>query len=458
MYCVIVGDIIRSKSLETTKRNESTDAISKILDYINSKYENDILANFGIVRGDAFEGVLFSQQMAPKIIQDIIMGLYDQDIRVRISAAMGELSVISSERNKADGPAFYTALSLIESLRRDDSSHWFQVSMLTNSIGQPLVDGLLHMITALTKGWTPKQTNIVWTMIKCDNKQIQVSEKLDIKPSVVSKQLKSAQYDAYQLAWLGLEEYLTELEEKTILPAQANPAYTTYYSLANRKTEQEEFSAAVSLYEKALALALDDFGEDNPNLVRIYNGLINAYLELVQKGSFSLEEKEKYLDLIKDYINTALNCQKNLPKTRIEHARTIALNGDYLGLLKKYDEALLQHMQAIQIMEYCDHAELGWVAECYNNMGMIYNRKNMKKEALNAYQTALSYAERIRASDPIRYAAAHYNLGLFYVMQKQNEDAIPLLSKALTLFTNLLPSQDSRIDAIKIVLEKLQAK
>ena len=185
MYCVIVGDIIRSKSLDQERRNESTDAITRILDQINSKYENSILANFGIVRGDAFEGVLFSQQTAPKIIQEIIMGLYEENVRVRISAAVGELSVVSAERNKADGPAFYSALNRIEELRKVDSDHWFQISMLIDSMAQPLVDGLLQILTALTKGWTQKQAKVVWTMIRCENKQSLVSEKLGRSESVV---------------------------------------------------------------------------------------------------------------------------------------------------------------------------------------------------------------------------------------------------------------------------------
>ena len=457
MYCVIVGDIIRSKSLDLERRNESTDAITRVLDQINSKYENSILANFGIVRGDAFEGVLFSQQIAPKIIQEIIMGLYEEDVRVRICAAVGELSVVSAERNKADGPAFYCALNRIEELRKADSDHWFQVSMLIDSMAQPLVDGLLQILTALTKDWTQKQATVVWTMIRCENKQSLVSKKLGIKPPVVSRHLKAAQYDAYQAAWTGLERYLIELEEKSISAPDSNvPTYTTYYSLANRKSEQEDFMTAVAFYKEALVLALEEFGKDSPNLVRIYNGLTNAYLELLQNNILSVDDRREYLELIEEYIQAAFSCQQTLPRNRIEYARTIALKGDYFTLHKEYDDALTQYLEAIRIMEYCDCPEPSWIFECYNNMAILYGKQGDEQKSLEAITTALKYAERNKESAPITYAAALHNLGMLYSTLNNTEKAICFLNSALKLYTSMLPAKDRRIAILKKELEELQ--
>lgn len=458
MYCVIVGDIIHSKSLDFEKRNESTDTINRVLDYINSKYENDILASFGIVRGDAFEGVLFSQQAAPKIIQDIIIGLYEDDVRVRISAAIGELSVVSPERNKADGPAFYSALNRIEELRKTDSDHWFQVSMLTNSIGQPLVDGLLHMITALTMSWTQKQTNIVWNMIRYENRQTLVSDKLGIAPSSVSRQLKAARYEAYQAAWTGLEQYLLELEERSVTtPQTVTPTYTTYYSLATRKAEMEDYSAAIAFYREGLECALKEFGKDSPHLVRIYNGLINAYLELIESTLFTLDDREEYLKLIHSYIDTCFSCQRTLPKNRIEYARTVALYGDYLSMTGEYDQAIQQYAQAIQIMEYCDSAEPRWLFECYNNMALLYAKNGNDDAALAANQTALIYAEQNRDISPITYAVALHNLGMQYASLDREEDAIQTLNKALEIYLSILPAKDRRIAIVKSALEEIMS-
>ena len=64
MYCVIAGDIIESDKI--ADRNQAYKKMRDILNYINTEYMPHILAGLGLVRGDAFEGVLLSQYQAPQ--------------------------------------------------------------------------------------------------------------------------------------------------------------------------------------------------------------------------------------------------------------------------------------------------------------------------------------------------------------------------------------------------------
>lgn len=172
MYCVIVGDIIRSKSLNFETREDDTSAIERIMEQINAKYVESIMASLGIVRGDAFEGVLFSQQYAPKIIQELIRAFYEErHLKIRVSAVRDELSSVSTDRNKSDGPAFYRAIQEIEKMKDENSDHWFQVSIITNTIAQPLVDSIMQLLATITKKWTEKQREIVWTMSDVTDQQ-----------------------------------------------------------------------------------------------------------------------------------------------------------------------------------------------------------------------------------------------------------------------------------------------
>lgn len=352
MYCVVLGDVIRSKSQDRAKRNEVTQAINRILEHINVKYERNILAGFGIVRGDAFEGVLFSQSAAPKIIREMLMLFYEAQIRVRISAVAGELSVVSSERDQADGPAFHTALQRIEALKKIKSDHWFQVSMVTDSTAQPLVDGMLRLISALTKGWTEKQTQIVWAMVNCGNKQSLVSEKLEMAPSVVNKQLKAAQYAAFDSAWNGLEHYFVNLEEDSIAPQQKKPDYTTYYSIACRKEAQGKDAEAEMYCLKAIDLAKEQLGNNDPNLARLYNYL--SYLYWIRLGrSDSEEERLEFVGKLKVSAQAAHFVQEGLSKPGPEYALSKAYLGEYYFAIEKYPEAEACYAEAVQMMAYC---------------------------------------------------------------------------------------------------------
>lgn len=211
MYCVIVGDIIDSRQLDFDERQRTTETIEKIFMDINYEYRENILSDFGLVRGDSFEGVLFSQYKSLRIVRDIIRKVYEKaGQRLRVCAAIDELSVVSSDRNKADGPAFHVAVEELEKLKAKKSTHWLQVAMKTkDDPAQPLIDTTLELLAALTAGWTDKQRELVWKMSAYGGLQKQLSEAEGFSPSVVSRQLKAANYPAYSSAWQALEQYLS---------------------------------------------------------------------------------------------------------------------------------------------------------------------------------------------------------------------------------------------------------
>ncbi len=213
MYCVIVGDIVGSRELPTEVRIALTLELKSIFGYINTKYADNIVADFGLVRGDAFEGIMYSQADAPAIIQMLIKRLYNIDkTRIRICTVMDYLTVVSSDRNESDGAAFYKATAELDNLKQSDNGHWFQVSFLTSTFAQPLVNSLIELMSALTSRWTDKQREIVWAMEDCNNQQKIAALKLGLAKSVVKKQLAAAHYDAYYNAWRGIERFIFNFE------------------------------------------------------------------------------------------------------------------------------------------------------------------------------------------------------------------------------------------------------
>lgn len=214
MYCVIVGDIIHSRRLEFDERKRTTEAIEKILMQINDSYRESILGAFGLVRGDSIEGVLYSQENALCIIRDIIRQVYEiTGQKLRICAAINELSVVSSDCNKADGPAFHVAVEELEKLKAKKSEHWLQVILkIKDETAQSLIDVSLELLSALTAGWTDRQRELVWALEE-HSSQLLVSKLEGISPAAVSKQLKAANYSTYSSTWRVLEQYLSRVTQ-----------------------------------------------------------------------------------------------------------------------------------------------------------------------------------------------------------------------------------------------------
>ena len=117
-YYAIIGDIKRSKKIEN--RCEIQEKLKKILDNVNSIYNNDISAKFLITLGDEFQGLLEMTAPILEIIKYIQREIYP--IKLRFGVGIGNVSTLINHEAAigADGPAFYAAREMIEFLREQE--------------------------------------------------------------------------------------------------------------------------------------------------------------------------------------------------------------------------------------------------------------------------------------------------------------------------------------------------
>ena len=117
-YYAIIGDIKRSKKIEN--RCEIQEKLKKILDNVNSIYNNDISAKSLITLGDEFQGLLEITAPILEIIKYIQREIYP--IKLRFGVGIGNVSTLINHEAAigADGPAFYAAREMIEFLREQE--------------------------------------------------------------------------------------------------------------------------------------------------------------------------------------------------------------------------------------------------------------------------------------------------------------------------------------------------
>lgn len=94
--------------------------LKKILDNVNSIYNNDISAKFLITLGDEFQGLLEITAPILEIIKYIQREIYP--IKLRFGVGIGNVSTLINHEAAigADGPAFYAAREMIEFLREQE--------------------------------------------------------------------------------------------------------------------------------------------------------------------------------------------------------------------------------------------------------------------------------------------------------------------------------------------------
>lgn len=436
MYCVIVGDIINSQALEGDIREAVTQKIKDTLNRINTDYMPYTLAEFGLVRGDAFEGVLLSQEQAPKIIQEIIKSLYRVErTKVRISVVVGQLTIVSSDRNETDGPAFYKAIENINKMKEQKSDHWLQVSFDTQTVAQPLVDSLIALITALTKGWTDKQRSIVWAMEELSEQPHLVGRKLSMSTQVVNKQLKAADYEAYHKAWANLEQFLGDFEELSIdASLKHEPGYSGYYSAALRKDKQRDFDGALPLIKKSLELAKSELGEKSPQLATIYNTFADILREI------------KLYEEAEEAITTSLRLQEPLSKNRLEYATTLSIMGRLqVEIYKNLDKAMDYYKKAKEIAINAAGANHPFVNIYNSDIASIFYIKREYNQALKYHFETVKFAREHANDNPLNLATYLHNIALCYYEMGETENALINAEEALKICRNNLPNNHKYI-------------
>ncbi|MCL1842514.1 MAG: SatD family protein [Defluviitaleaceae bacterium] len=381
MYCIVVGDIVNSKLLEPDVRKNVNKALQKTFDRINTDYLGSLITTFGMVRGDAFEGVILAQFYAPKIVLAIIKAVYSVNKTiVRISVALGTLTVTSEDRNIADGPAFHTAFENLEELKKLGSKHWFQVHFEIGKLAQSLVTGQLALLAALTEGWTDRQREVVWEMENQNGSKKDVIKTLGLTSAVLDKHLKAANYKAYSLAWKGLKDFLINMDEhihEGKLVTEKN--YVQHFNKGLREIEEmHNLPAALLHFQAALRLALEKPGGNDSLLIPIYNKLARVLLSM-----------EKYDDA-EFFINSSLKLQEKMPKTRLHYAETLLI-------MAEISTGKANYLTAIEFFEKALDTAKNLLNNVHPFIGDIYNSFAGCHFAAGKHNLALACAEEARA-------------------------------------------------------------
>src|SRR5690349_16792283 len=82
-HCVaLIGDIVRSRTLDASRRYRVQQKLSMLLDELNKRYSSSLISSFVVTLGDEFQGLL----KEPRIVPDLVWRLEDslEGVQVRI--------------------------------------------------------------------------------------------------------------------------------------------------------------------------------------------------------------------------------------------------------------------------------------------------------------------------------------------------------------------------------------
>ena len=194
--------------------------LKKILDNVNSIYNNDISAKFLITLGDEFQGLLEITAPILEIIKYIQREIYP--IKLRFGVGIGNVSTLINHEAAigADGPAFYAAREMIEFLREQEKKLKKQAADIQISVYEKKcfeteeINAMFSLLKIIEDSWTEKQRYTIWDMMIHQGSQEMCAERMDITQSTVARRLADGKYIIYQRTMEVIDEAIRRLGNK----------------------------------------------------------------------------------------------------------------------------------------------------------------------------------------------------------------------------------------------------
>lgn len=204
MYCAVIGDIVDSRNLPN--RSVIQDNLKSVLAAVNEKYEEHVASSFTITLGDEFQGLLFGAAHAFDIAEYIQRKMHP--VRLRFGIGFDEI-ITGINRDisiGADGPAFYRARDMINSIKsKKNSLQSYHPEILFQSKGcdDGLINAAAVLYRQLERNWTDKQRQYIGYYLDGTENQYAIAGYFNVKQPSVNKAFERA----------GLYKYLFALEQ-----------------------------------------------------------------------------------------------------------------------------------------------------------------------------------------------------------------------------------------------------
>lgn len=214
-YVAVIGDLKNSKSIED--RRIVQEKLNKVLEEINSDYNEFLSAKFIITLGDEFQGLLSDGSSVMKILSRIERQMYPVMLRFGIGVGGITTAINPAMSIGADGPGFYCARTAIVSLKENENKKQIFSGDIRVEFEEDkkeikdLINVVFNLMASLKSGWSDRQREIIWRTLENNDTQAEIAENFGITQPTVNRILATGKYYAYKDAFDSLDKAFSEI-------------------------------------------------------------------------------------------------------------------------------------------------------------------------------------------------------------------------------------------------------
>ncbi|HMK54624.1 MAG TPA: SatD family protein [Methanobacteriaceae archaeon] len=195
MYIVLNGDLKSSRKI--TDRGSVQKNLKNSLNHVNHTFQDHIIAEFRIVAGDGFQGMIDN----PQIILDIYFTLFEKiDHPFYLGIGTGNISTeLIADITEMDGDVFHKSSEALISSKKE--KQWIKLRTILEN--NDIIECSLNFLLEIMWDWTPRRREIVLFYRENDENPAAIqlaSEKFGIEVRNVYKNLEGSKYSLVKYA------------------------------------------------------------------------------------------------------------------------------------------------------------------------------------------------------------------------------------------------------------------
>lgn len=191
--------------------------------------------------------------------------------------------------------------------------------------------------------------------------------------------------------------------------------------------QQEQYLAALSLFERALAISEKVLGPNHPSTMSSLNNLASLY-----------QAQGNYTQALPLYKEALAISEKMLGSSHPETANLLNNLASLYRALGNYEQARPLFKQALAISEKMFGPSHPETANLLNNLALLYQAQGNYAQALPLYERALAIREMTLGQTHPDTANSLNNLATLYYEQGNYEQARPIYERALSIYEDTL--------------------
>jgi hypothetical protein len=203
LYVAVIGDIVRSRKLDSTARSNVQIALIELMNRLNQEFAESLQGNFVIALGDEFEALIHASA-ASRTVPDLIWRIEETfpNPVLRLGFGLGRIDTPITENVAAlDGPAFHHAREAIGIAAKKK-----QLGGVFQGFGDnhdPILNGIARVLHHQRSRWSRQQRNLAM-LLHQGNRKIDAATRMGLPRQTITTYAQAAGWDAYregETAW-----------------------------------------------------------------------------------------------------------------------------------------------------------------------------------------------------------------------------------------------------------------